>query len=481
MKFYITTPIFYSNGRPHIGHVLTMVFADVIARHQRLAGKDTFFLTGTDDHGSTVVRAAEENNLPPKEWSEKNAKEFEEAARNIGISFSSFIRTSDQKVHWPTAQELWRRLEASGDIYKKPYKGLYCVGHEAFITEKDLIDGKCPDHGTEPELLEEENYFFRLSKYADQLQKVIKSDEFEVIPSARKNEILEFIKNLEDVSFSRPKESLKGWGIPVPGDESQLMYVWADALTNYLSALDFFSPTSRKKDYWPPDLQVIGKDILRFHAAIWPAMLISAGIPLPKKLLVHGFITSGGLKMSKTRGNVINPFEYVDEFGIDALRYFLVAEISTTEDGDFSREKFITRYNGDLASGLGNLTSRILTLAKGDEYTVETSEKLGEFFKGVWTNYSKDFNEFNLRGAIGEVWKLIHFLDTYIEETKPWESKDKKILTDLLMGLANVAWLVKPFLPVTSDKIFGGLGVSPEDSQWNFKPKVIEPLFPKIE
>ena len=210
-------------------------------------------------------------------------------------------------------------------------------------------------------------------------------------------------------------------------------------------------------------------------------MLISAGIPLPKKLLVHGFITSGGLKMSKTRGNVINPFEYVDEFGIDALRYFLVAEISTTEDGDFSREKFITRYNGDLASGLGNLTSRILTLAKGDEYTVETSEKLGEFFKGVWTNYSKDFNEFNLRGAIGEVWKLIHFLDTYIEETKPWESKDKKILTDLLMGLANVAWLVKPFLPVTSDKIFGGLGVSPEDSQWNFKPKVIEPLFPKID
>ena len=423
-KFYITTPIFYSNGRPHIGHVFTMVLSDMLARYYRLRGDETFFLTGMDDHGSTVVKAAEKEGLTPQVWADQNAEIFKKAAQEVDIAFSYFIRTSDQKKHWPVAQEMWDRLEKAGDIYKKKYKGLYCVGHEAFITEKDLdSQGLCPDHGTKPETVEEENYFFKLSRYQNALQSVIESGELLITPEERKNEILQFIlEGLEDVSFSRPADKLKGWGIPVPGDESQLMYVWVDALSNYLSGVDYFTGNELSQ-FWPADAQLMGKDILRFHAAIWPAMLLSTQVPLPKQLFVHGFINSGGHKMSKTRGNVIDPFHYIGRYGKDALRYFLAAEFPTAQDGDFTHERFIERYNGDLAKGLGNVAARILTLADGVDFStvLKRPSEIDEAprFKEVWQKYGDAFARRDLRAAIGEVWELLHWIDGYIETKKP--------------------------------------------------------------
>lgn len=474
-KFYITTAIFYTNAKPHIGHTLDVVQADVLARYHRLKGKETFFLTGTDEHGTKIVRSAQKNNKPIRQWVDENALAFKKVVERLNVSFDDFIRTSDRKKHWPAAQEIWRRIEKSGDIYKKKYKGLYCVGHEAFVTGKDLVNGLCPDHQTQPEIVEEENYFFRLSKYQKEIERLIESDEYKIVPESRKNEVLSFIRQgLEDVSFSRPAEALSNWGIPVPGSENHLMYVWADALTNYLSGIDYFS-NKEKAEYWPADVHVVGKDILRFHAVIWPAMLISAGISSPKSLLVHGFINLMGEKISKTVGNVIDPLDYINEFGADAVRYYLLAEVPTTEDSDFTRERFIKRYNADLADGLGNLTARILALAS-DWKSRETKEPEG--LQRTWSRYEEAFERLDLRAAVGEIWQFIHSLDSYIVDKKPWQSKDREVIGTLLQGLANISWLIRPFLPDTAEKIAGALGIAGKE-KWEFKPQKIDSLFPK--
>src|SRR3989344_2063764 len=287
-KFYITTSIAYANAGPHIGFAYEGLLADIIARYRRMRGLDTFFLTGTDEHGDKILRAAKERGLAPQVFVDENVRKFEELNQALRISYDYFIRTSDKKNHWPGAQMLWQKLLASGDLYKGTYKGLYCVGCEAFITEKELVDGKCPNHGTVPETIEEENYFFRLSKYAPQIKAMIESGELKVTPEARGHEILMLLKeDVQDVSFSRPERDVL-WGIPVPNDQKQMMYVWCDALSNYVSALGY----GRKDDeqfekFWPANIHLIGKDILRFHAVIWPAMLLSAGLPLPKEILVH--------------------------------------------------------------------------------------------------------------------------------------------------------------------------------------------------
>ncbi|PJB98939.1 MAG: methionine--tRNA ligase, partial [Candidatus Nealsonbacteria bacterium CG_4_9_14_0_8_um_filter_36_17] len=361
-KFYITTSIAYTNTPPHIGYALELIQADVLARYHRILGKKVFFLTGTDEHGQKVVKAAEEAEKEPKEFTDKITARFKLLTKVLNLSNTDFIRTTDEKRHWPVAREVWLKLKENGDIYKKNYKGLYCVGCEAFITKKDLINGKCKIHQKEPEVVEEENYFFRLSKYSKQIKEIIKKDNVKIIPEERKNEMLNFVsQGLEDVSFSRPRKDLK-WGIPVPDDNSQTIYVWADALINYISALDYPNGENFKK-YWPADVHCLGKDILRFHSTIWLGMLLSLGLELPKNIFVHGFITSNGQKMSKSLGNVIDPFELVKKYGTDAVRYFLLREITPTEDGDFTYEKFEARYNSDLASGLGNLVARVLTLA----------------------------------------------------------------------------------------------------------------------
>src|SRR3989344_53768 len=322
-KFYITTSIAYVNAPPHIGFALESVQADVLARWHRQQGEEVFFVSGTDEHGAKIVRAAEAAGKAPQELVDANAQEFKNLKKTLNLSWDGFIRASDQKTHWPVAQELWRRLEASGDLYKKRYSGRYCVGHEAFITQKDLKDGRCDLHKKEPETIEEENWFFKLSNYTKEIESRIRNNELRIVPESRKNEILALLEEgLEDVSFSRPRKDLD-WGVPVPEDDTQTMYVWADALSNYISGYGGIKAWEEH----PADVHCIGKDILRFHGAIWPAMLLSANLPLPKNIFVHGFITVDGEKMSKSVGNVIDPFELVKRYGTDAVRYYLLREI----------------------------------------------------------------------------------------------------------------------------------------------------------
>lgn len=444
-KFFITTAIAYVNAPPHIGFLLEVVQADVLARYHRRKGEQVFFQSGTDEHGAKIARAAEAASLPPQELADANFKKFEELGEQFNLSWDVFVRTTDQKRHWPAVYEMWSKLAKSDDLYKKKYRGLYCVGHEAFITEKDLVNGKCRDHDAAPEVIEEENWFFKLSKYSKEIESKIKNDELRIMPEGRKNEILSLIKEgLEDVSFSRPRKGL-AWGIPVPGDDSQTIYVWADALTNYLDYAD----------WWPADVQVIGKDILRFHAAIWPGMLLSAKMPLPKNLFVHGFITVDARKMSKTLGNVVSPVELLDKYGADPVRYYLLREIPASEDGDFSYSKFEERYNGDLANGLGNFAARVLTLAEKKEFDVN-QEFDGEVKDAV--DKAKKFveekiGEFKLHEALAAIWNLIGSGDSYVNDKKPWESGDAKAIFGLVVILDNVAALLAPFLPETSKKI----------------------------
>ncbi len=477
----MTTAIPYVNAPPHMGHALEFVQTDAIARYRRLRGDDVYLTTGADENALKNVQAAEKEGITVKELVDRNAELFKDLAAKLNVKYEGFGRGSDQKNHWPGVMELWKRCEASGDIYKKPYRGLYCVGHEAFLTEKELENGLCPDHKKKPELVEEENYFFRLSKYQKELKRIIESEEYKIIPESRRHETLAFIRRgLEDFSVSRSDERAKSWGVPVPGDKSQRIYVWFDALNIYQTTVGYGVNEENYRKWWPADLHVIGKDIIRFHAVYWPAILLSAKLSLPKALLVHGFVTSGGQKMSKTVGNVLEPLQYVNEFGADALRYFLLAEIPTTEDGDFTREKFLSRYNGDLANGLGNLTARILTLAEGKEL-VYSPHELEVVLQETWREYHQAFENFDLRKAIETVWQLIHTLDEFINKKRPWQSLDEAVLAALAAGLANIAFLVRPFLPETSDKIFAGLGVLPDDKAWIFNPKKINPLFPRFQ
>jgi len=376
-KFYITTSIPYTNALPHIGFALEAVQADVLARYHKKLGEGVFFLTGTDEHGLKIKKAAKAVKKTPQEFVDEISARFLELTKVLNISNDDFIRTTDKKRHWPAVKKLWLKLKDNNDIYKKKYKGYYCSGCEAFVTEKDLVQGKCPIHQKEPELIEEENYFFRLSKYLPVIKKEIEKGDLKIIPQARQNEVLGYIKTgIEDVSFSRAKE--KYWGFEVPGDPSQIIYVWGDALPNYISAIGYEKETKQFKKLWPADVHCIGKDILKFHAVIWPAMLLSAGLELPKSIFVHGFINVAGQKMSKSLGNVVDPFELIKKYGVDTVRYFLLREIPSTEDGDFTREKFEQRYNSDLASGIGNLVARVNAMARDlkidSEFRIQNSE-----------------------------------------------------------------------------------------------------------
>ncbi len=477
-KIYITTSIAYTNSKPHIGYCLELLQADVIARNFRQLGRDVWFLTGTDEHGSKIANKAKELKKEPKQFVDEISAKFQELKPLLNLSCDDFIRTSDQKRHWPTVKQVWLALKENGAIYKKKYKGLYCVGCEAFVTEKDLVEGECPNHKKAPEVIEEENYFFKLSKYQEELRDILEENKIKIIPEAKKNEMLSFIKEgLEDVSCSREKSKLE-WGILVPDDENQVIYVWFEALINYLSALGYLTDKDEKfKSYWPPSVQCIGKDIIRFHALLWPAMLFGLGLELPKKLLIHGYITSNGEKMSKSIGNVIDPFEligkYTEQIGdkkaaIDALRYFLLREVSSTEDGDFTFKRFEERYNSDLANGIGNLLARTVTLAgklkvkslpavrQGSKLQVAVkSEKLREKIEETKQKVALALEDFKFNEALSSIWELISFCDRYVNETKPWEGKEnaKEVIADLFFALNEIADLLLPFLPNTSKKI----------------------------
>ncbi|PCI21263.1 methionine--tRNA ligase [Candidatus Wolfebacteria bacterium] len=461
-KFYITTAIDYMNAPPHIGHAFEKIQTDARARYQTLLGNDVYFLTGTDDHGIKIVRTAHDAGKEVREFATENANIFRELLDLLTISNNDFIRTSDREHHWPGALKLWNKLVESNDIYKSAYKGFYCVGCEAYITEKELVEEKCCIHDTKPEVIEEENYFFKLSKYAVELIEKIQSNELLIVPESRKNEVLRMLdEGLEDISFSRPKEKLNGWGIPVPGDESQLIYVWCDALSNYITGLGYGSDNTELFDtYWPADVHVIGKDIVRFHAIYWPAMLLSAGLPLPKTILVHGMIISGGKKMSKSLGNVIDPYKLINTYGAEALRYYLLREVSSLEDGDMTEEKFKETYNANLANGLGNLVSRILKMSSS--YGVEIDHNELESTEHVMKDaqeYRNAFDSYKINDAADKVWEMIGALDQRIAEKEPYkliktdEDAAKNEVEYLLHELWRISILLSPFLPTTSIKI----------------------------
>lgn len=450
-KFYLTTPIYYVNDAPHLGHVYSTVLADILARYQRLIGKDVFFLTGTDEHGAKINRASEEQGVKIKDFVDKNAEKFQKLWKILNVSNDDFIRTSDKKRHWPGVEKLWQKLKENGDIYRGKYKGLYCVGCENFIAPRELVDGKCAYHGEVPEVIKEENYFFHLSKYGERIKKAIENEEFKIIPESRKNEAIAFIESgLNDISFSRPSRDIK-WGISVPNDPTQTIYVWADALVNYISALGYGRDEKNFKKFWPADLHIMAKDISRFHTIIWPAMLMSIGLPLPKTYLIHGFITVGGKKMSKTLGNVIDPFDLIKRYGTDAVRYYLSREIPTTEDGDLTEEKFKEAYNANLANGLGNLTARIMKMA---ESYLENCPDLPE--KSIPKNFMEAMNNFEINKAADIVWQKIGELDVKIQETEPFKlvKTDKetaiKIIKELIVDLYTIGRMLNPIMPATS-------------------------------
>jgi len=498
--FYITTSIAYANAAPHMGHAYEEFLADVIARYKRNAGSDVFFLTGTDEHGTKICRSAEKNGISVQSFVDKNAEEFQKFYSSLDASFDDFIRTSDRKRHWPGAQMLWKKLAEKGDIYRSKYTGLYCVGCETFVGERDLVNGLCPHHNTPPEKVEEENYFFRLTKYVDIIREKIKTNEIRITPEGRKNEILSLLEEgVSDVSFSRPQSQIP-WGIPVPEDLTQVMYVWCDALANYISALGYGNEdeTNFKKN-WPADLHVIGKDILRFHALLWPAMLLSAELPLPKEILVHGFLTSGGKKMSKSIGNVVDPKEYIEKHGSDALRSFFGREICPFEDGDFTDEKFLESYNANLANGIGNLVSRVIKMTeqyfegkveikdaaevplKGKEGAPDISVK-NYINKEALPAYHERMEHYELDRATDVIWTLIKKLDGYVTDYEPYKliktdkEKTEAVLGNLLYGIDRIADMLSPFLPIAALKIQDLLGRSSND----FSVKHVDtPLFPR--
>ena len=519
-KFYITTSIAYANSVPHIGYALEVVQADVLARYHalKLGKENVFFLSGTDEHGSKIKKTAAEKGMVVKDFVDTNAQRFKDLLQTLNISNTAFVRTTDEK-HKTGAQKLWMKLVEAGDIYEKTYEGKYCVGCEAFLTEHDLVDGKCPYHLKEPEDISEKNYFFRVSKYLPEIKKRIESGELEILPESRKHEILNLIDGADkenmDVSFSRPK-SVVDWGVPVPNDKDHVMYVWCDALANYISALGYADGEDGElfKKFWPADVHVVGKDILRFHAMLWPAMLLSAGLPLPKKVCVHGFITSGGQKMSKSLGNIIDPFAVIEKYGVDPVRYFLLKEISTTEDGDFSYERFEEVYKSDLQNGLGNLVARVLAMIEKyfdgkvpefderyqDEVLVpqdiiEDLQGIEEEFKGkdmdlktlqerALAKRPGRFENFELDLALKDANELVSILDKYIQRYEPFklvkENKEKTgcVLYNCLETIYVIEDLIKPFLPETANKIEEQCG---EKFEVGAKVQKGEGLFPRLE
>ncbi|MDP3771958.1 MAG: methionine--tRNA ligase [bacterium] len=461
-KFYLTTAIPYVNAKPHIGHALEFVQADVIARVHRLRGEEVCLLSGGDENALKNVQAAEQEGAPVQEFIDRNAESFAELARQLDVQFDVFQKGSDRTHHFPSSQELWRRCAAAGDIYKKSYEGLYCVGCETFYAVDELNgSGECFEHpGKKLELVAEENYFFRLSRYQNELIKLIETDALAIMPRHRKNEVTSFLKQpLQDISISRTNARAKNWGVPVPGDDTQRIYVWFDALNIYQSGVGFGWDEERYQKWWPADAHLIGKGILRFHAVYWPAFLLSAQLPVPKALYVHGYITIDGQKMSKTLGNGIDPFGLIEKYGADPVRYYLLREIPSGEDGDFSIKKFEERYNGDLANGLGNLVARVATLGEkispislNDVYPKEQPRT-----KVIDEAYEKRVAEFRLNEALELIWGLISLGDKNINDGKPWAVSDeaelRRIIGDACHLISTVSRLVAPFIPETARKI----------------------------
>jgi methionyl-tRNA synthetase len=464
-KLYITTAIPYVNGTPHIGNALDYLIADIWTRYQKQNGRDVRFQVGTDEHGNKIASKAAELGMTAQQYTDKMYPNFEMLMRKVDASFTDFIRTTEPH-HIGAVQYIWQKLQPY--IYKSSYQGWYCMGHEAFFTDKEVeaTSGVCPDHQTPYERVSEENYYLKASAFTDKIREAIETNRMQIVPEFRKKEFLELIKDgVQDVSISRPKKNLS-WGVPVPGDPEQVMYVWLDALANYITVLGY-PDREGWQEYWPADVQVIGKDILRFHAGIWPAMLLGLDLPLPKKLLVHGFVNVGGAKMSKTVGNVVDPNEIIDQYGLDAFRYFFSRHISTLDDSDFTWEKFETAYNTELGNDLGNLVQRVASMITRYQAGVIGEAPSGEH---DMQPYREAMEALNFNKAVDEVWVNVRSLNQFIENVKPWEIAKKRetdpeaeahlgeVLAHAVGTLLQIADLLVPFLPATAQKIHAMLG-----------------------
>jgi len=479
---YVTTAIDYPNAAPHMGHVMEKVMADVCARWFRLRGDEVRFQIGTDEHGTKIQRTAEKEGIDPRALVDRNVPLFEDLYKELNISYDKFLRTSDKKGHWPTVQALWEKLEEAGMLEKRSYTGAYCSGCERFMTKRDLEDGKCPNHKVEPEEVTEENYFLLMNKDTENLKNLLTKNwdgqEYRIIPKFRENETLALIdQGLEDVSFSRPKSSLS-WGIPVPSDDEHTMYVWCDALTNYISGLGFF--TDHEQREWWDDAEVthvIGKDIARFHALIWPTMLKAVGVKIPERLLIHGFLTSEGEKMSKSTGNVVVPQDVIDKYGVDPLRFYLSHEIPVGRDGDFSWERFNELYDSALRNKLGNLLNRVLTLIQkeggeildmtmfeagsGDTYW-NPREEWGNKDTSYWKTYADAFDDSEFNIALEIAVNLMVIGNGRMNGLEPWtlSGKEKiKMLSAFVELLRHISLMLLPFIPETAQKISKQLNV----------------------
>lgn len=500
MPYYLTTPIYYVNDKPHIGHAYTTMLADVLVRHQRQRGEETFFLTGVDEHATKVARVAAEQGLAPQEYVDQISEVWRALPARLNATNDFFIRTTDEG-HKTFVREFLQRIYDNGHIYEDVYAGLYCVGCEAFKTEDELVDGKCPDHGVEPEWIEEKNYFFRLSSFQDELLRIYDARPDFVLPRFRYNEARSFVAGgLQDFSISR---SSTDWGIPLPWDESQVAYVWVDALVNYLSALRFARPDEDlTAKFWPSVHHLMAKDILRFHCVFWPALLLAAGYEPPEQLFVHGYLLLDDRKISKSLGNAIDPLDLVDVYGADAVRFWAARAVSFGQDGTASLADIQERYERELGNDLGNLLSRttamIVKYRHGRLRGPGRSTEVAEAIAAIHTLLPADFDAWNVTGAVERIWELVRRLNRYVEETKPWQiAKDESradeldgVLYDLVDGLRAVAIAVSPYLPSTAPQILDALGQAPDLAWDNVRPgRAVDaegivaapPLFPRID
>jgi methionyl-tRNA synthetase len=500
MSFYLTTPIYYVNSTPHIGHAYTTIAADILVRHRRQRGEETFFLTGTDEHGSNIPRVAAEAGLDLQEFVDRNAAAFQEMTVRVDASNDFFVRTTDDR-HKAVVQEFLRRIYDRGDIFEGVYAGLYCTRCEAFYTEDELVDGLCPLHGTRPEFVEEKNYFFRLSAYQEPLLRLYDERPDIVLPRFRYNEARSFIElGLADISVSRASQR---WGVPVPWDESQVVYVWVDALVNYWSALAFARPgEDLRPRFWPVVRHLLGKDILKFHCVIWPALLLGAGLDVPKQLFVHGYLLMDERKMSKSVGNVIDPLDLINVYGVDPVRFYLFRVATFGQDGSISLEGLHERYERELGNELGNLLSRttamIARYREGELRPAPVSEELEAELARAHDEVAARLDEFDVTEALELVWELVRHLNRRVEQSAPWElAKDEaradeldRVLHELADGLRAVAVALAAFVPSTSERILMALG-QPADLAWagvaagrtvaasGIVPA--EPLFPRVD
>lgn len=495
-RFYITTAIPYVNSTPHIGFALELVQADALARHRRHRGDQVRFLTGTDDNSLKNVQAAQAEGIDTGELVERNAGHFEALRGPFELSFDDFIRTGSDPRHAPGAARLWEAAVAVGDLYKQPYRGRYCVGCEQFYSDDELIDGRCPEHGTVPQPVEEDNWFFRLSRYAGRLRELIASDTVRIRPEVRRNEVLGFIDSgLSDFSVSRSAERSHGWGVPVPGDPSQVMYVWFDALSNYITALDYATTGEAFQRWWSDADQrvhVIGKGIIRFHAVYWLAMLLSAGLQLPSQILVHDYLTAGGRKIGKSLGNSVDPVALVEQYGGDAVRWWLLREVPPVGDTDFTVDRLVNRANEDLANGLGNLVNRVTSMVhkyragRVPPLDDQARDRLRGIENRVAEAVDQAMADYDLRGAASTVWEPVDEANRFIQDTRPWElakaertgdteagRRLDEVLGRLVADCRLVGRELRPFLPHLAEQVTAACTGDP-------LPTPV-PVFPRLE